>query len=95
LAAIVVNRVVRQQPVLDLDGRGDDLDEELVPRFFGTQVITPSAVSSSTRVDAGTSLLARRAQNRAGLRRPVLSISARRWDVMRKPLMAKKTSTPT
>jgi len=37
----------------------------------------------------------RRAQNLPGRRRPVASISASRCDVMRNPLMAKKTSTPT
>jgi hypothetical protein len=64
-------------------------------RLAGTTRMVARAVTSATISAAGSSRLARLAQNADSLIDPVRSISRKRWLVMRKPLMTKKTSTPT
>ena len=60
----------------------------------GTNTSTPTAETSSTTYDAGSSRRIRRAQNCDRLTDPVRSTSRRRCEVIRKPEITKKTSTP-
>jgi hypothetical protein len=58
-------------------------------------MIVATKLVAMTRRLAGSSLLARLAQNDENLIRLVLETSRRRCEVMRNPEMTKKMSTPT
>ena len=60
----------------------------------GTKTSTPTAETARTTYAAGSSRRIRRAQNCGRLTDPVRSTSRRMCEVIRKPLITKKTSTP-
>lgn len=63
-------------------------------RLSGTQAADAAVDTASTSSDAGNSRLARLAQNFPTRSRPVSITSRKRCEVIKKPLMTKKTSTP-